>query len=376
MRVDGLRTRPEMNGREGRIVEWNDARARWMVRMDDGSVGALRACHLRLQEVAPKTPAKEAPSPVPVGFGDALKKACLTAGPPAKSPLCKVQRVKAEPVAIKKERLPSSKPSAKSDLTNLGASMAAAIKEELAQVLELESDWYANRENVRPSARAAKVAKLEQTPVESVPVKREPVKREIVKREPSAASLPLRAKREPGTAEVVDLSGLEDAEDIALLEAALAVREAVDLTVFDDVVDLAGAEQQLRQHLRLEPMPVPKGKAQALGPPPPSPVQALLAAAREPVPNADAVDAPGLYDILEESTVTASKSTKSGEVGELGAGHKVEVLEVVSLTGECRVRGRIGTPFAGWISLLSTEDDFRWASRSERRSSRRTSGQR
>lgn len=76
------------------------------------------------------------------------------------------------------------------------------------------------------------------------------------------------------------------------------------------------------------------------------------------------VDGAGRYQIEFEGTdvtETLSLIGAGASLKKLRAGSLVEVVEVVSLPEEDRVRGRIVTP-AGWISLLQMSSGFRWAS--------------
>lgn len=75
-------------------------------------------------------------------------------------------------------------------------------------------------------------------------------------------------------------------------------------------------------------------------------------------------DIPGRYRVEFEGTeVTESLSlVRAGAaLKTLRTGSVVEVLEVVTLPDEDRVRGRIMAP-KGWISLLEMSSGFRWAS--------------
>lgn len=72
-------------------------------------------------------------------------------------------------------------------------------------------------------------------------------------------------------------------------------------------------------------------------------------------------DGPGTYVIVEDGTVvTEGSSIESTEVAELAHGTQVEVVEVHILDDEERIRARIISP-EGWISVLDTDDGFRWA---------------
>lgn len=71
---------------------------------------------------------------------------------------------------------------------------------------------------------------------------------------------------------------------------------------------------------------------------------------------------PGTYHIVHENaTVTQGQSTSTSDLGKLAKGTVVEVLEVVAIANEHRIRGRIEEPFAGWFSMVKTTNDYRWA---------------
>lgn len=75
-------------------------------------------------------------------------------------------------------------------------------------------------------------------------------------------------------------------------------------------------------------------------------------------------DVPGRYLVEFEGTeVTESLSLvgAGASLKRIRAGSVVEVVEVVSLPDEDRVRGRITSP-DGWISLLEMSSGLRWAS--------------
>lgn len=68
VRVTGLKTRPDLNGILGSIIEWDDAERRWKVHMDDGSGKMLRTCHLEMvsgSKGASKTPPDQPPTRSP-----------------------------------------------------------------------------------------------------------------------------------------------------------------------------------------------------------------------------------------------------------------------------------------------------------------------
>ena len=67
----------------------------------------------------------------------------------------------------------------------------------------------------------------------------------------------------------------------------------------------------------------------------------------------------GTYIINDVATINIEMSRQNGtKVGELSKGQCVDVLEVVHVPTEKRVRGRIAS---GWISLLNTTDGSAWA---------------
>jgi len=75
-------------------------------------------------------------------------------------------------------------------------------------------------------------------------------------------------------------------------------------------------------------------------------------------------DRPGMYVITHDTKVTA---TPWGGVGiaNLNAGTEVEVMELITLQDEPRLRANIRNP-EGWISLLNTETGYRWAANKDR----------
>lgn len=75
------------------------------------------------------------------------------------------------------------------------------------------------------------------------------------------------------------------------------------------------------------------------------------------------IDSPGAYTILHDRTkVAPAKELSDQWVAELGKGTSVRIVEVISMPGIKRVRGRLESP-AGWISLLNTETGYRWAAK-------------
>jgi len=87
----------------------------------------------------------------------------------------------------------------------------------------------------------------------------------------------------------------------------------------------------------------------------------LPAPVQEKVP-----DAPGPYRIVNDvgAIVKCGVDFQSEQVATLSKGSHVNVLEVVPLDAERRLRARIEEP-AGWISLLNTKDGHRLAVRSD-----------
>lgn len=74
-------------------------------------------------------------------------------------------------------------------------------------------------------------------------------------------------------------------------------------------------------------------------------------------------DAPGSYQILHDGAVLSDgTSTKSTAIGSVGEGTIVDIVKVVVLRDEDRVRGRVKSP-NGWISLLWISQGYRWADR-------------
>jgi hypothetical protein len=72
-------------------------------------------------------------------------------------------------------------------------------------------------------------------------------------------------------------------------------------------------------------------------------------------------DAPGKYRTVAQITAIYRGNTKaSGKVGQMENGTEVEILEVVDVPSEKRIRARVE---GGFISLLNTENGFRWAVR-------------
>jgi len=71
---------------------------------------------------------------------------------------------------------------------------------------------------------------------------------------------------------------------------------------------------------------------------------------------------PGTYHIVHDNaTVTKGQSTSTSDLGKLAKGTVVEVLEVVAIADEHRIRGRIENPFAGWFSMVKTTNNYCWA---------------
>jgi hypothetical protein len=81
-----------------------------------------------------------------------------------------------------------------------------------------------------------------------------------------------------------------------------------------------------------------------------------------PLPPALALDKPGTYVTIAPNTSvdTAAPLASSSTIARLAAGTVVEVLEVVTMHEEKRVRAKIKQP-EGWISLRHTENGHCWA---------------
>lgn len=74
-------------------------------------------------------------------------------------------------------------------------------------------------------------------------------------------------------------------------------------------------------------------------------------------------DAAGTYKILHDGAILSDgPSTNSTAIGTIGEGTVVDILKVVVVQGEDRVRGRVKSP-NGWISLLWISQGYRWANR-------------
>lgn len=71
--------------------------------------------------------------------------------------------------------------------------------------------------------------------------------------------------------------------------------------------------------------------------------------------------APGKFRVVNPpgAAVNEEQSLKSKVVCVLEAGTEIDVLEVVKVDCEERVRGRIASP-PGWLSLVNTKNGFRW----------------
>jgi len=78
----------------------------------------------------------------------------------------------------------------------------------------------------------------------------------------------------------------------------------------------------------------------------------------------DESDKPGIYEIICTAELRTSQSRSSYKIGSLLPMTEVEVLEVVRVMEDQRVRGKIKHP-EGWISLLNISDGFRWAKQKE-----------
>merc|ERR1719160_1507563 len=73
-------------------------------------------------------------------------------------------------------------------------------------------------------------------------------------------------------------------------------------------------------------------------------------------------DAPGPYTVIKEAGIMPTLLTAKGYlIGQLSVGQVINVVEVVHLEEERRVRARIEEPFTGWISLLNMDNGTRWA---------------
>jgi len=71
----------------------------------------------------------------------------------------------------------------------------------------------------------------------------------------------------------------------------------------------------------------------------------------------------GAYDMLEGGIVSEGKEIATADLGKLDMGATVNVVEVEYVASISRVRARIEQPsggLSGWISLLDTEEGFRW----------------
>ncbi|CAE8656835.1 unnamed protein product [Polarella glacialis] len=66
VRIHGLKARPELNGTEGTVVEWDDVEERWKVHSDSGAGLMLRAANLEpgvTLPAVPSSPERRAPQP-------------------------------------------------------------------------------------------------------------------------------------------------------------------------------------------------------------------------------------------------------------------------------------------------------------------------
>jgi len=78
------------------------------------------------------------------------------------------------------------------------------------------------------------------------------------------------------------------------------------------------------------------------------------------------VDSPGKYVVVHaNSAVTAASVTAPPVLAQLPLGTIIQVKEVVYRTEDMRVRGRIESPVAGWISIRDLEDGYQWARKRE-----------
>merc|ERR1719217_1932533 len=64
VRVVGLKARPELNGLEGTVNEWDETQGRWKVRMDDGAGKMYKPENMEV--VAEQSGGAAAPPPAPV----------------------------------------------------------------------------------------------------------------------------------------------------------------------------------------------------------------------------------------------------------------------------------------------------------------------
>ena len=70
---------------------------------------------------------------------------------------------------------------------------------------------------------------------------------------------------------------------------------------------------------------------------------------------------PGNYTTTRGTAITSGVETnKLTTLTELDEGTAVHVVEVVRRDDLRRVRGRIDSPVAGWISLENIDTGFRW----------------
>jgi hypothetical protein len=77
-------------------------------------------------------------------------------------------------------------------------------------------------------------------------------------------------------------------------------------------------------------------------------------------PGNAAVDKPGLYVILKATNVSKKQSNSSAYIQRLKVGTEIDVIEIVPVPEEKRLRAKIRDP-EGWISLLNLSDGQRWA---------------
>eukprot|EP01065_Artemidia_motanka_P051659 TRINITY_DN9142_c0_g3_i1.p2 TRINITY_DN9142_c0_g3~~TRINITY_DN9142_c0_g3_i1.p2 ORF type:complete len:322 (+),score=122.98 TRINITY_DN9142_c0_g3_i1:46-1011(+) len=70
---------------------------------------------------------------------------------------------------------------------------------------------------------------------------------------------------------------------------------------------------------------------------------------------------PGDYTVTSLVTVREDRDGLGKVVGEIPAGEKVAVLEVRRYDARSRLRARVESPVAGWISILDTSSGRRWA---------------
>lgn len=135
--------------------------------------------------------------------------------------------------------------------------------------------------------------------------------------------------------------------------------------VYRDLTGKLGAESVCSAE---SGVPSPASAAES-GVPSPALVSGGLEGAQDPGANAVPLpdsgdgsreDAPGLYQLLHFAHVKETKSRESKDVARVEVDDIVQVVEIVMVEEEDRLRGRIAEP-AGWISLVNTCTGDRWA---------------